>query len=56
MNFHEHVFFEIDKATSYLLAHILEEHTFGKSIFNVIRLFPEVLRSLIETIVNIEIE
>ena len=55
MNFHEHVFFEMDKATSYLFAHVLEEHTFGKSIFNVIRLFPEVLRSVIETIVNIEL-
>ena len=52
MNFHEHVFFEMDKATSYIIAHVLEEHTFGKSIFNVIRLFPEILRTLIEIAVN----
>jgi hypothetical protein len=54
INLHEHVFYELDKALLYSVAHVLEENTFGKAAFNFIRIFPETLKSSIELVVGFD--
>tara|TARA_B100000963_G_scaffold27079_1_gene20182 strand:+ start:2095 stop:7482 length:5388 start_codon:yes stop_codon:yes gene_type:complete len=52
INFHEHVLYELDKASSFLIAHTLEENTFGKIAYNGFRLFVETIRSVVEFSIN----
>ena len=54
INFHENVFYELDKTLLYSVAHILEENTFGKAAFNFIRIFPEALKATIELVVGFD--
>ena len=56
INFHEHVLYEIDKSSSYLLAHTFEENTFGKIFYNYIRLFTELIRSMAESVMNNQLD
>ncbi|MAD23098.1 MAG: hypothetical protein CMO44_02865 [Verrucomicrobiales bacterium] len=56
INFHEHVLYEMDKSASYLLAHIFEENTFGKMFYNSFRLFIELIRSMLESVIDNQLD
>ena len=56
INFHEHVLYEMDKSGSYLLAHVFDENTFGKMFYNSFRVFIELLRSMLESVIDNELD